>query len=254
MGAMMLQIEGLVVAVSGREILSGLDLEIHPGETHVLLGPNGSGKTTLLGAILGLVRYRVAAGRIVFKGEDVTALPLHERVRRGIGLAFQRPPAVRGVTLKQLAELCREHADGGLRSGEVETDIGDLARRLEAGSLLSRDVGVGFSGGEAKRAELLQLLAQRPALVLLDEPESGVDLPSIALVGAAINSLLEKDRRRFRQAAGLIITHTGHILDYVPADRGHILVDGRIVCSGNPRELLEDVRRHGYGRCAACIR
>lgn len=250
----MLRIEGLIVAVGDRGILQGVDLEIHPGETHVLLGPNGSGKTTLLGAILGLARYRVAAGRIVFKGEDVTALPLHERVRRGIGLAFQRPPAVRGVRLQQLAELCRTHADGGQLWGGDDIDLGALAARLEAGALLSRDVGVGFSGGEAKRSELLQLLAQRPALVLLDEPESGVDLPSIALVGAAINTLLEKDRRRSRQAAGLIITHTGHILDYVPADRGHILVDGRIVCSGNPRELLEDVRRHGYGRCLECVR
>jgi len=250
----MLRIESLVVAVGDREILRGVDLDIGPGETHLLLGPNGSGKTTLLGAILGMARYRVAAGRIVFKGEDVTALPLPERVRRGIGLAFQRPPAIRGVTLRQLAELCREHADGGQPRGGEDVDISELAARLEAEALLSRDVGVGFSGGEAKRAELLQLLAQRPALVLLDEPESGVDLPSIALVGAAINALLEKDRHRSRQAAGLIITHTGHVLDYVPADRGHILVGGRIVCSGNPRELLEDVRRHGYGRCVECVR
>ena len=248
----MLRVEGLAVRTDGREILRGVDLAVGQGETHLLLGPNGSGKTTLLGAIMGMARYQVAEGRILFKGEDVTRLPLAERVRRGMGLAFQRPPTVRGVTLRQMAELCLQHANG--RPAGRAAGVQELAWWLQMEPLLERDVNVGFSGGEAKRAELLQLLAQRPALALLDEPESGVDLTSIALVGAAINALLEKDRRRGRQAAGLIITHTGHILDYVPADRAHVLMDGRIVCDGNPRELLEDIRHHGYGRCVGCAR
>ncbi len=250
----MLRVEGLAVKVDGREILRGVDLTISHGETHVLLGPNGSGKTTLLGAIMGMGRYQVTEGRILFKGEDVTQLPLPERARRGMGLAFQRPPAVRGVTLRQMADLCLRNADRSHRDASEAPDVDDLAASLQVEPLLGRDVNSGFSGGEAKRAELLQLLAQRPTLALLDEPESGVDLTNIAVVGAAINALLEKDRLRSRQVAGLIITHTGHILDYVPADRAHVLMEGRIVCAGNPRELLADIRRNGYGRCAGCTR
>jgi Fe-S cluster assembly ATP-binding protein len=249
----MLQVKGLVVGVDGREILRGVDLSIGEGETHLLLGPNGSGKTTLLGAIVGMSRYRVLAGEILFRGEDVVGLSLPERVRLGMGLAFQRSPTVRGVTLRQMAELCLRRGDGARAASAEAEPIEELANSLDLTDLLSRDLGVGFSGGEAKRAELLQLLVQRPSLALLDEPDSGVDLEGIALVGAAINALLERDRRRTRRASGLIITHAGYILDYVAADVGHVLVDGRIVCSGNPRELLEDVRRHGYARCVGCL-
>ena len=249
-----MRVEGLAVMADGQQILRGVDLAVGQGETHLLLGPNGSGKTTLLGAIMGMGRYQVTEGRILFKGEDVTQLPLPERARRGMGLAFQRPPAVRGVTLRQMADLCLRNGDRSHHDGSEAPDVDELATSLQVEPLLGRDVNSGFSGGEAKRAEMLQLLAQRPALALLDEPESGVDLTNIAVVGAAINALLEKDRLRRRQVAGLIITHTGHILDYVPADRAHVLMEGRIVCAGNPRELLADIRRNGYGRCAGCTR
>jgi len=134
-----------------------------------------------------------------------------------------------------------------------------LASDLDLKEFLDRDVNYGFSGGEIKRTELLQLLAQDPDLVLIDEPESGVDLENIALIGQAVNRLLKRDitlreRSQHPKKTGLIITHTGYILDYVKADRGHVMVGGRIGCSGNPRELLENVRKHGYEGCIECQR
>ncbi|MBC7337911.1 MAG: ATP-binding cassette domain-containing protein, partial [Clostridia bacterium] len=178
-------------------------------------GPNGSGKTSLLGAIMGFARYRVVSGKIYFQGEDITTWPIDARARLGIGLSFQRPPTVRGVTTRQLVGVCGR--------GQVEVEA--LAEELNFRDFLDRDVNLGFSGGELKRSELLQLLAQDPQLVLLDEPESGVDLENIALIGRVINRLLERDVvhregksqreiRRGRRKAGLVITHTGYILDY----------------------------------------
>jgi Fe-S cluster assembly ATP-binding protein len=170
----MLKIEDLYVEVAGKKILQGVNLHIKPGETHALFGPNGSGKSTLLGAIVGFRRYRITGGKIFFKGEDVTGLSVHERAQRGIGIAFQRPPVLRGVSMRDLLRISGQ--------GKVE-NIEELAKPLNFLSFLERDVNVGFSGGEIKRSELLQLLTQDPDLVLLDEPESGVDLENIALIG-----------------------------------------------------------------------
>ncbi len=239
-----LRVENLSVEVEGKEVLRGVSLGIKCGETHVLFGPNGSGKTTLLMALMGFPRYRVTSGRILFEEEDITGLPPYERARRGFGIMFQRPPTVRGVTLEQMAALC---ADDGV---DVEALAGDM--NLE--EFLSRDVNHGFSGGEIKRSELLQLLAQNPRIVLLDEPESGVDMENLQLVGKAIRKLLQKDLRRRRTKCGLIITHTGYILDYVEADVGHVLCEGTVVCSGNPREQLEGIRKYGFEECARCTR
>lgn len=241
----MLTVEGLSIAIDGNQILHDTNLHIGEGETHVLFGPNGSGKTTLLMAIMGFPRYRITGGRILFKGEDITHLSVDERARRGIGIAFQRPPAIRGVSMRDMALAC-------MRAGENDASVEELAAGLELSGFLDRDVNHGFSGGELKRSELLQLLAQSPELVLLDEPDSGVDLESISLVGSTINQLLQKDLVRTRHHAGLIITHTGHILDYVHADRALIMLDGTIVCSGNPRELLEHIRLVGYRECIEC--
>lgn len=252
----MLRLEDLHVQVGDRLVLGGVNLHIRYGETHALFGPNGSGKTTLLGAIMGFARHRVVQGRIIFHGEDVTGLTLSERARRGMGIAFQRPPVLRGVALAELLAMI---------AGEETARIEALAESMNLKPLLERDVNSGFSGGELKRAELLQLLAQRPDLVLLDEPESGVDLENIVLVGRAINQLLEKgsaltaaenrrERIQGRKKAGLIITHTGHILDYVEADVGHVLYGGKLSCSGiNPREMLGCIRDRGYIECTRCL-
>ncbi len=240
----MLELQDLAVSVEGKEILSGVDLEIGYGETHVLFGPNGSGKTTLLMALMGFPRYRITRGRILFCGEDVTTLPPDARARRGMGIMFQRPPTVRGVSLQQMVSICSRD----------DLDMKSLAGDMNLDGFLTRDVNYGFSGGEIKRSELLQLQAQGPDLVLLDEPESGVDMENLQLVGKAIRRLLQKDLVRKRSKSGLIITHTGYILDYVEADHGHVLCEGAIVCSGNPREQLEGIRRYGFEECATCTR
>jgi Fe-S cluster assembly ATP-binding protein len=243
----MLEVEGLTVEVEGKEIIHDISLNVDVGETLVLFGPNGSGKTTLLMAMMGFPRYRVTKGRIVFGGQDITHLPVDERARLGMGILFQRPPVVRGVKTKEMVKACL----GSKEDGYV---IEQMAQRLNLVELLDREVNYGFSGGEVKRSELLQLMAQGPEFVLLDEPDSGVDLVNISLVGEMINELLQKDRMRTRTHSGLIITHTGHILDYVNTDRACVLLDGQIWCRGNPREILASIKSHGYEGCAVCQR
>ena len=182
----MLEIKQLAVAIDSKEILHDVNLTIKAGETNVLFGPNGSGKTTLLMTIMGFPKYQVTKGSIIFTGKDITRLPLDERARMGIGMSFQRPPVVRGVKTRDMISACL----GGHSNDET---IGKLASRAGLSDFLERDINLGFSGGEIKRSEILQLMAQKPQLALLDEPESGVDLVNIALIGKLINELLEKD-------------------------------------------------------------
>ncbi|MCX5998185.1 MAG: ABC transporter ATP-binding protein [Chloroflexi bacterium] len=249
----MLLIEDLRVDVSGKTILKHIDLEIKPGETHVLFGPNGSGKTTLLMAIMGYPQYQIVSGRIMFKGVDITRSPINERAAMGIGMSYQRPPTIHGLKTRQMVQIC----------ARGQANVEDLASRVNFDRLLDRDVNAGFSGGEIKRSELLQLMAQNPDLVLFDEPESGVDLENITLVGEAIATLLEKEHvpkdaksrsqmKRERTKMGLIITHTGFILDYVPGDKGYVLFDGSLSCSGNPAEILNWISECGYEECSRC--
>ena len=253
----MLKIENLRVKVAGKEILHGINLEVPKGKVIALMGPNGSGKTTLIMTIMGFSGYEVVEGKIWFKGVDITNLPVYERVKLGIGLAFQRPPVIRGVKTKQIVEIA-----ASARGREV--DPLELARKVNMEDFLERDVNDGFSGGEMKRSEILQLMAMDPDLLLLDEPESGVDLESIALLGSAINRILGREieptpdksikevKREYTKSA-LIITHTGHILNYVNADLGYVLINGRIVCSGNPRDILRTVEKYGYKECERCL-
>jgi len=247
MGDVALSIEQLSVAVEGREILHNINLGMKLGETHVLFGPNGSGKTTLLMAIMGFPKYRITRGKIIFKGQDITMLPLDERARLGIGMSFQRPPVVRGVKTRDMVAAC-------LKGQAHEERISQLAEKTNLADFLDREINYGFSGGEIKRSELMQLLAQRPELTLIDEPESGVDLVNIALIGELLNSLLEKDCPILeRRCMGLIITHTGHILDYVNARTGYVMVDGIIGCEGDPHEILATIREKGYEECVKCF-
>ena len=243
-----LSIEQLTVEVEGKEILHKVNLKMKFGETHVLFGPNGSGKTTLLMAIMGFPKYRVTTGKIVFKGQDLTKLPLDERVRLGIGMSFQRPPVVRGVkTRDMLAASLRERG-----SDESIVQLGKQAGLVD---FLDREINYGFSGGEIKRSELMQLLAQRPELTLIDEPESGVDLVNVALIGELINKLLEKDCPILeRKCMGLIITHSGDILNYVNARTGYVIVDGVIGCDADPHEILATIKEKGYEECIKCFR
>jgi Fe-S cluster assembly ATP-binding protein len=243
----MLEIKQLSVAVDGKDILQDINMTIGTGETHALFGPNGSGKTTLIMTIMGFPKYKVTKGSITFKGKDITGLPLDERARMGIGLSFQRPPVVRGVKT-------RDMVSAALGDGRSAKAVEVLAERANMNEFLDRDINYGFSGGEIKRSELMQLLAQRPELTLLDEPESGVDLVSIALIGNLINELLEKDcPMHARRCAGLIITHTGHILDYVNVRTGYVMLGGRIGCEGDPHEILATIKKKGYEECVKCV-
>ena len=243
-----LEVKDLCVEIDRRKLLHGIDLTIPEGEVHALLGPNGCGKTTLVMTIIGYSEYKVTRGQIVFNGEDITGLGITERARLGIGISQQRPPTISGVKLRQVLDYIIANAP------QHAHEIGELARDFQMDRFLDRDVNAGLSGGEIKRSELFQLLATRPRLAMLDEPDSGIDLEALALVGDMVNALLsEEPDRPAKRRAGLIITHTGHIMDYIHADKAHIMLDGRIGCSGNPHILLDKIRKYGYEECIRCI-
>jgi len=250
----MLLIEDLKVKLGDKIILQHIDLEIKAGETHILFGPNGSGKTSLLMTIMGYPQYEVVTGKIYFKSLDITPMTVNERARLGIGISYQRPPSINGVSTRQMIEICSR--DG------IDTE--ELSALMNFTEFLDRDINVGFSGGEIKRSELLQLMAQNPDCMLFDEPESGVDMENIALIGNAINHILERDARpthdkskkqlvRERKKIGLIITHTGFILDYVTADKGQVLYDGILACRSNPIEIFKQIKEVGYEECIRCV-
>ena len=249
----MLIIEDLKVEVGDMEILQNVNLHVPPGETHIMFGPNGSGKTSLMMTIMGFSGYRVTGGKITFKGEDITCMPIHERSRLGIGILFQRPPTINGLSTRRMVEIC---------AGGKQVDVDALSRNLKFDAFMERDVNHNLSGGEIKRSELLQLSAQQPDLLLLDEPESGVDLESISLLGESVNTLLNRGIQRQAPChtkimkstpkSALVITHTGHILDYITADRGQVLYNGQLRCSRNAREILKWIREYGYEECMGC--
>lgn len=220
----MLEIRDLWVSVGKKKILKGINLDIGDRETHVLLGPNGAGKSCLIMTIMGIPTYKVTKGRICFDGNDITTLPINERAELGIGLAFQNPPEIRGVKLGDLLHL---HGEGSIPKF--------LDQNFE-----DRDVNIGFSGGERKRSELAQLFAMKPGLMLLDEIDSGVDIESLELLGKELKSFM-LDR------SSIIITHQGHILRYIEADMAHVLLNGKIFRSGNPKAILNDINLRGFG-------
>jgi Fe-S cluster assembly ATP-binding protein len=243
---LLLEIKDLWVEIEGKIVLKGISLSIPVGETHVIFGKNGSGKTTLLMTIMGFPAYKIKHGKIIFKGEDITSLPPYERAKKGISIMFQRPPTIKGVKLKDILKLCAK--SNGLK-------IEEIVREFGFEEFLEREVNRGFSGGELKKSELLQLLLQDPDLVLLDEPESGVDLENIQLIGKMIKKLLQKDiPHKSRTKSGLIITHTGFILQYVTADLGYVIIDGKIYCKGNPIEIFEGIQKFGYEECQKCLK
>ena len=247
---MLLEIENLAVEVGGKRVLKDINLSIDEGETHVLLGPNGAGKSTLFLTILGFPQYTVVNGTIKFKGQDITNLTTAERVKLGIGVSFQTPPSIRGVSVRDLLKI-ESHQD---MDEELNPRMKELANQLKfSDEFLDRDVNFGFSGGEVKRSEILQLLAQMPDFTMFDEPDSGVDIENVELLASEIGTLLDKDKpQRNRVRSGLLITHLGYILNFVSADKAHVLMDGRISCSGNPTEILEDIRKNGFNGCVEC--
>lgn len=230
-----LELSGVNIAAGDTLICRDISLTIRPGECHILLGPNGSGKSTLLGGIMGVHPFRIVSGSARLLGRDLTELSVDERARAGLGMAFQRPPHLKGVSVERFAHAIQ----AGATLPSAASDLGLT-------HLVERDVNDGFSGGEAKRWEVLKLALQGPSLCLLDEPESGVDLQHVGVVGDAVNRLLREPDSLGRPRAALVITHTGFILDYLQADIAHLLVDGRITASGDPREMLASIRSNGY--------
>jgi len=241
-GEKMLKVEDLHVNAGDKEILKGVNLSMKMGELHVVMGPNGSGKSTLALTIAGHPRYRILKGKIIFEGEDITSIGPDERAKRGIFLAFQVPPEVEGVKIIEflqqvLAEL------KGIDPLEAYDLVVEKARELGFKEEdLHRYVNVGFSGGERKRFELLQAILVEPKLLILDEPDSGVDVDSLKIISGKINELHKKG------TAMLLITHYGRILEHLGGKDliVHVMKDGRVVRTGN-RELVERIDREGFG-------
>ncbi len=236
-----LEITDLYVSVENKEIIKGMNLIVGKGEIHVIFGPNGSGKSTLLNAIMKLPGYSIDKGEIKIKSKNIQDMTTDEIANMGIGMSFQHPPKIKGVTLQNF-----------LNAINRSEDLDDEIRALSMENFLERELNVGFSGGELKRAEVLKLYAQSPDLLLIDEPESGVDIENIAVISKAINKILQKEMpMNLRERSAIVITHTGHILNYIDADVGHVFMDGKIVCTGNPKSIMEDIKKLGFSGCVA---
>jgi Fe-S cluster assembly ATP-binding protein len=238
--SVLLEIKRLTVEVASKLLLRGVDMVVREGETHIVFGPNGSGKTTLVNAIMGLPEYKVVKGDIIFKGDSILDWNLTSRAKAGIGLAFQHPPVVEGVSLGVLLKAMIPD----------KKDSKEIARKTGMEGYLDREINMGFSGGERRKDELLQLLAQSPQLIMLDEPDSGVDVDSIKLMVKLIRKLLQKDKPiRERKTSGIIVTHSGMILEELHADKGYVIVDGKVQCCGSPLDIFDQVKKYGFERC-----
>ena len=240
----LLRVVNLSVTVGERKVLENINLYIEEGQTYVLFGPNGSGKTSLAMTLIGNPNFKIKTGKIFFKHQDITNWETNKRIKLGMGISFQNSPELAGVKFRELLEKIT-------RDNEKITYY---AAQLKMEDLLDRELNVGFSGGERKKAEILQLMSLNPDFVILDEPDSGVDIENIAIIGKLIRKLLQRDEE-IRKKAGIIITHTGYILNYVSADYGILLYKGRIACIGNPYEMFESIMKYGYKRCMEkCLR
>lgn len=245
----LLQIENLHVAVQGKEILKGLSLAVRAGQVHAIMGPNGSGKSTLSYALAGREGYEVTAGRVLYRGEDLASLMPEERAARGMFLALQYPVEIPGVTTMNFLKAAL-NAQRRAR-GEQEFDAISVLRlvREKAAALkipeemLRRALNVGFSGGEKKRLEILQMALFEPALAILDETDSGLDIDALKLVADGVNALRASDRGM------LVITHYQRLLDFIVPDRVHVLTDGKIVAEGG-KELALELEAKGYAGLA----
>ncbi len=236
-----LEIRGLHVEVAGKEILKGVDLKVSKGEVAALMGPNGSGKSTLAYTLMGHPKYGITSGKIFFRGEDITSMPVNERAKRGIFLSFQYPQEIPGVTMSNFLRTAYASAKG------KKISVMDFMKLLKEkmkllrmeDSFASRYLNEGFSGGEKKRAEILQMAVLQPEMAILDETDSGLDIDALRIVAEGVNSLSGPDMGM------LVITHYQRLLNYIKPDRVHILVRGKVVKSGGPG-LANQLEELGY--------
>jgi Fe-S cluster assembly ATP-binding protein len=248
----MLEINNLHVEVEedGREILNGITLKAQAGEVHAIMGPNGSGKSTLANVLAGRAGYLVTQGTVTYEGEDLLAMAPDERAAKGVFLAFQYPVEIPGVATMQFLRValnCQRKA-----RGEPEISMPEFIRLVReraetlaiSQDMLKRPVNVGFSGGEKKRAEILQMAVLEPKLCVMDETDSGLDIDALRIVASGVNGLRSAERTM------IVITHYQRLLDYIVPDHVHVLSDGRIVRSGD-RTLAEELEREGYAAYAA---
>lgn len=240
----LLRIENLSVSAAGNDILHGINLNIGKGETHVLMGPNGAGKSTLGYAVMGHPGYEVTGGKILFCGRDLAEESVDRRAQSGIFLSFQNPLEVPGISLANFIRSALEQRSGQkIRLWDFKKELKKTMEILQMDpSYADRDLNVGFSGGEKKKAEILQLLMLRPSLAILDETDSGLDVDAVRTVSRGV-----EEYQKSKKGSLLIITHSTRILEALPVDYTHVLVDGRIVASGG-RSLVEEINADGFER------
>ena len=240
---MELRIKDLHASIEGKEILKGIDLVLPQGETHALMGPNGSGKSTLANVLMGHPSYEVTGGEVFLDDIDILALEPYQRARLGIFLAFQYPVEIPGLTVGKFLKRAAELRLDGDEKLKVSSFIKELRAHMDFLEMdrqfVNRYLNEGFSGGEKKRMEMLQMLALKPSFAILDETDSGLDIDALKVVAKGVNSLKGKD------FGSLIITHYQRILNYIRPDRVHVMFNGRIVVSGGG-ELVEKLEKEGY--------
>ncbi|MDP8259456.1 MAG: ABC transporter ATP-binding protein [Candidatus Gygaella obscura] len=235
---MFFEIRNLTVEVESKTIIKDINLSIDKDEVMVLFGPNGSGKTTLLRAIMGFSGYKITKGEIIFEGRKVNNLSIDERAKLGLGIIYQHPARITGVKLHQIARFLTQD----------ESKIKNLAEKLSLTQHLDRDLNQGFSGGEMKRSELFQIILQNSNFLCLDEPESGVDIENISIMGKVLGEYITSLKK-----SALMITHTGYILDYINAQKGAVMIEGKLWCVGNPKHMFERIKEIGYEKCKDCL-
>ena len=236
------EIRSLCASVEGKPILKGVNLKVNRGETHALMGPNGSGKSTLENVIMGHPGYEATEGEILFKGQNIMELEPEERARLGLFLAFQYPVAIPGVTAAKFLKTAVDSIKGAqkVKPAEFLKELRDNMAYLEMNeSFLNRFLNDGFSGGEKKRMEILQMLMIKPAIAVMDETDSGLDIDALKVVAKGVNKLVGPD------LGLLVITHYERLLTYIKPDHLHILMNGKIVLSGGP-ELVKELESKGY--------
>lgn len=243
-----LEINDLCVTIGDKQLINHLKLAIPKGEVHAILGQNGSGKTSLMMTIMGFSNYKITNGQIIFNGEDITELDVYERAKLGVAITQQRPPTINGVKLRSILMHILKDKEN------PEQKLTELAKCAQMESFLDRCINDGLSGGEIKRAEILQLIAMSPVFSMMDEPDSGVDIEALSLVGKLMNTVFTAEGKNpVQRNSGIIITHTGNILKYFNIDKAHIMHKGSIGCSGNPALMLDTVSRCGYEQCVKCM-